>query len=433
MARCVEDLAMVMRLWLPKDGSRPALWNGDPSTSVMPFDEDTFAGKKKSVWLALPGEIPRVGVHAAHQQQHPPPLPPLLPASPASSSASSLATSLVFAGRLAAATRATASAAGGSPNISENDASEGEGKKGRRGEGAISAEGGWQQSHQRLRRRQMEAVVPRRGRAPLTIGYFFSDSFFEPASVCKRAVLEAAEALRKAGHEVVPFDPFDHGINLRSATLAYGALLGTDAMVEMKRVLGGEPQSYLYSPFAALSQIPDGRPRKALSWLLRRVLRKQRWADIVDSTGSMSMLDSWDWNRRRNYASLCLEEAMMKEGIDCLLSPGLGVPAWLHGQGPFALEWATGYCWLFNYLAMPAGDRQTITSIIRAMRRREASAASQLFHLEALTAMQIAAFPCTSATALHWPLTKRCKARRACPSAFTSALCRIRTSWYFAP
>lgn len=37
---------------------------------------------------------------------------------------------------------------------------------------------------------------------PLRVGYWLSDGFFEPAAACMRAVLEAVEAMRAAGHEV---------------------------------------------------------------------------------------------------------------------------------------------------------------------------------------------------------------------------------------
>jgi Asp-tRNA(Asn)/Glu-tRNA(Gln) amidotransferase A subunit family amidase len=355
MARCVEDLAMVMRTWLPNKAAgkrhggatggsdeveKVGLWNGDASTPQAPFDEDIYRGRKKRVWLPLPGQLPILHAAGSSTQQHPP-----LPFSPPSIT-SPLAASPVFAGNIPAVT----SAVGGSPPHSEDEQEHHLG-----GEDDDHIEG-WQQSHQRLRRQA--GIPPRRGKVPLKIGYFLSDggTFFEPASVCKRAVLEAADALREAGCEVVEFEPFDHGCNLKAATLAYGALLGKDAMAEMQHVLGPHgKQSYLYSPFVTLSQVPDVLPRKALAWLLRHLLRKQRWADIVESTSSMSMLDSWEWNRRRNYASLRLSEELMKQGIDCLLSPGLGIPAWLHGQGPYTLEWSTGYCWWFNYLSMPAG------------------------------------------------------------------------------
>ncbi|XP_077995975.1 vitamin D3 hydroxylase-associated protein-like isoform X1 [Glandiceps talaboti] len=42
-------------------------------------------------------------------------------------------------------------------------------------------------------------------KTPLTIGYFEDDGYFTPVPSCRRAVAMAVEALRKAGHKLVPF------------------------------------------------------------------------------------------------------------------------------------------------------------------------------------------------------------------------------------
>jgi len=42
---------------------------------------------------------------------------------------------------------------------------------------------------------------------PLKIGYFYSDGWFEPCETAKRGLKESIEALTKAGHECVPFEP----------------------------------------------------------------------------------------------------------------------------------------------------------------------------------------------------------------------------------
>ncbi|CAN0480458.1 unnamed protein product, partial [Hapterophycus canaliculatus] len=39
------------------------------------------------------------------------------------------------------------------------------------------------------------------------VGFFTTDHWFEPCAAVTRAVQEAAEGLRAAGHEVVPFEP----------------------------------------------------------------------------------------------------------------------------------------------------------------------------------------------------------------------------------
>ena len=42
---------------------------------------------------------------------------------------------------------------------------------------------------------------------PLRFGYFLHDGFCAASPACERAVMETVEALRKAGHEVIEFEP----------------------------------------------------------------------------------------------------------------------------------------------------------------------------------------------------------------------------------
>ena len=43
--------------------------------------------------------------------------------------------------------------------------------------------------------------------SPEQVGFFTTDHWFDPCPTVARAVREAAEGLRAAGHEVVPFEP----------------------------------------------------------------------------------------------------------------------------------------------------------------------------------------------------------------------------------
>jgi Asp-tRNA(Asn)/Glu-tRNA(Gln) amidotransferase A subunit family amidase len=325
MARCVDDLALVMQAWLPAqpvgagatagtvtaaargaggagsaaaaaaaDAATPALglWDGDPTCPRMPFDMQVYRGAAKPAWLPL---------GSGYSEGR------------AAEAAAAAATAGVEQ-RAAAPGPAAAAASASSP-----------------------------------------APPSGTDRAvPLRFGFYLTDGFFEPAVPCKRAVLEAADALRAAGHEVVEWDPRAHGVDLRAAGLAYGALVGADAMEKMRRVLGGEPQSDLYDRFALLGAIPDALGFRAGVAAALQWLGAGRWADIVRATGRRSMLDAWEWNRKRNFAKLQLVQGLMRDRIDVLLSPGLGVPAWLHGQVA-ELEWSTTYAWVWNYLQCPAG------------------------------------------------------------------------------
>lgn len=84
------------------------------------------------------------------------------------------------------------------------------------------------------------------GRPPLKIGYFESDGWFEPAPACARAVREAAETLRRAGHEVVAFPPLE----MAEAAAVYVSLLASDG--RFKGFMDGIEGEILHPNYAFL-------------------------------------------------------------------------------------------------------------------------------------------------------------------------------------
>lgn len=168
----------------------------------------------------------------------------------------------------------------------------------------------------------------------LRVGYYTTDSFFEPAPACKRAVEEAAAALTSAGHDVIPWDPAAHGVDLTSAALAYGIFLGRDAMREMRvRGLRGELPGGLYRRFVAISAIPDALCIRQWIAALFRIAGRPRLADVILEGRHRDSLGVYDWHETRKGIQAALTSAMTVDGIDVLLSPGLATPAWKHGQG----------------------------------------------------------------------------------------------------
>eukprot|EP01087_Luapelamoeba_hula_P011554 TRINITY_DN3149_c0_g1_i1.p1 TRINITY_DN3149_c0_g1~~TRINITY_DN3149_c0_g1_i1.p1 ORF type:complete len:535 (+),score=43.39 TRINITY_DN3149_c0_g1_i1:887-2491(+) len=70
----------------------------------------------------------------------------------------------------------------------------------------------------------------------LKVGYYTYDGFFEPSHSCKRAVLEAVEALRAKGHTVIEFDP----PNVQPAMEAYYYMLTADGSGQFLAALRNE-------------------------------------------------------------------------------------------------------------------------------------------------------------------------------------------------
>ncbi|RYG51993.1 hypothetical protein EON66_10195 [archaeon] len=66
----------------------------------------------------------------------------------------------------------------------------------------------------------------------LRIGIMHNDRFFEPSPSCSRAVHEAADALRAAGHDVIDWDPNTRGVDTYQAALLYFKILAADGKLD---------------------------------------------------------------------------------------------------------------------------------------------------------------------------------------------------------
>lgn len=335
MARCVDDLALVMRCWLPDfsvrapDGGRAVgLWDADPTVPHMPWDMDIYLGLSKPRYCPL-GQ----------------PLPTRAP--PAQAAAAWAGAPVQLSQPLSAHAPSFPPGPHEDPHTHSQQAP-----------GVHYYNARHLHSHPPMGSAHAQAHgAPRSsidGGVQLRVGYYTTDGWFEPAPACERAVHEAAAALQEAGHGVIPWDPRHHGVDLPRAALAYGVLVGADAIQEMRAALHGEAPNPLYRRFLALGRIPDAFGIRSAVAALFRAAGLHRWGDIIMATRRRSLLDAWEWHRQRETAKTALLRGMTAAGIDVLLSPGLGTPAWRHGQVD-DLEWATSYAWLWNYLHLPAG------------------------------------------------------------------------------
>lgn len=190
------------------------------------------------------------------------------------------------------------------------------------------------------------------GPQKLRIGFFVDDGFWTPAPSCKRAVAEAVDALRAAGHEVVPFDPVACG-SYEAALLYYGLMGADGALREFKRGLEGEALHPLYATLDSLASIPDWGVRPALAWALRAA-DKRRMGDMLAIARARRADEYWQLVARRDAIKARFLAAMREAGVSLLLTPGMGTPAFPHG-GSRDLTPACSYTFLWNLLHFPAG------------------------------------------------------------------------------
>lgn len=190
---------------------------------------------------------------------------------------------------------------------------------------------------------------------PLRLGYLSGgrDGFFALAPACARALEVAVAAARAAGHECIPFTPAEHGLDLRRACLLFYEMLGADgALYEFKRGLEGEALHDNYSVLNTLASIPNAL-RPVIGGVLKGVLGWTRAADLLMGARSRSTREYWELCREREEFKGRLIEAWQGAGIQALLCPAMGLPAFLHGQSRH-LTPACSPCFLWNLVGFPA-------------------------------------------------------------------------------
>lgn len=89
------------------------------------------------------------------------------------------------------------------------------------------------------------------GSGRLKIGYYLADGFFPSTPPCERAVVVACDALREAGHELVPFSPPE----VRLTTLT--SWLNLESPACPYRTSGANPTSQTTEPEIRNSELPS--------------------------------------------------------------------------------------------------------------------------------------------------------------------------------
>ncbi|CAF1381919.1 unnamed protein product [Adineta steineri] len=182
----------------------------------------------------------------------------------------------------------------------------------------------------------------------LTIGFYTNDNWFPPAPACIRAVNEAADALRKLGHTVIPYTP----INVQEAMRLILGIIGADGAAHFLESLENEPYNPIYRPLVYAAKLPNFlRPFLAR---LMCIVGERRNANTVRSIGSKSAYEYFDLIiDLKNYMNTWLDD-LRKNKIDLLLTPVNALPAFRRGQSGHLFN-ACSYTCLFNVLHLPAG------------------------------------------------------------------------------
>jgi fatty acid amide hydrolase len=164
---------------------------------------------------------------------------------------------------------------------------------------------------------------------------------------------EACAALRRAGHEVVSLDPSSSS-SFYEASLLYLSLMAAEGKMQgFIDGLEGEALHPMYSFLYRIACLP-GWLRPPLGWVMRKVLRQPRMADLILAGRQRDVHGLWACTARRDAIRAQLISNWQSQGLDALVCPGLGVPAFPHGRSD-KLNQACSYTFLWNNFHFPAG------------------------------------------------------------------------------
>lgn len=198
------------------------------------------------------------------------------------------------------------------------------------------------------------APVPWREPAGVTIDglrvAMFDDDGYWPASpALRRAVHEAADALRARGAVVEPITPPEAAV----APTLYNEFLLADGLEWMKPHLKGNPVDGRIQFGLQLASVPN-----AVKPVLAKVLelaRQPRLANAIRGSRRLSAGEFWHLGAERDRWRHEFIATLDDGGYEAIICPPHALPALRHGASKFLFD-TTSYGVRFNVLGMPAGS-----------------------------------------------------------------------------
>jgi fatty acid amide hydrolase len=182
----------------------------------------------------------------------------------------------------------------------------------------------------------------------MRIAMYEDDGFFAATPAIRRAVREAAEALRARGAKVEEWTPPD---STDAMWLFAGLLLGQSAEW-VPRMLGNNPRHPDLQGFLRLVALPNSIRTQAAA--VMRLAGNPNLADYILSVRHYSADEYTRMIGDRAQYRLRFVESLTTRGIDAIICPPHALPALTHG-GSYYLMTAGSYSFLYNLLGMPAG------------------------------------------------------------------------------
>ena len=182
----------------------------------------------------------------------------------------------------------------------------------------------------------------------LRVGFYTDNGYFPASPSLRRAVEEAAKALKERGASIVPFIPPNPKETIRLFLGAVSAGGGSG----YQRLLGKEkPIPQVAGLFQGL-----GTPPKILKFIASMMARRgqNHLAYIMECMGARSAEAYWEISAARSQHRVDFLQEMEDGGVDVILCPPYALPAVTHGSTEHLFP-AMSYGLAYNIIGAPAG------------------------------------------------------------------------------
>jgi fatty acid amide hydrolase len=184
----------------------------------------------------------------------------------------------------------------------------------------------------------------------IRVGFYEGDGYIAASAAIRRAVREAASALKDRGCQVVAFPPPD----IEEAIAVYYGLFGADGGATWRAQLHGGAVDPRVQDLLTLAGMPN-TARPFVAALLRVQGQPTLARTMTYGRGRSSQTDVAALVRRRDAYRARFAAAMASAGVNVLICPPSAVPAVRHGTTRQLGPASVSYTCLYNLLAYPAG------------------------------------------------------------------------------
>ena len=182
----------------------------------------------------------------------------------------------------------------------------------------------------------------------LRVGFYSFDGTLAPAPAVRRAVQEAAQALKRRGAQIVEWTPPDIG----EAMQLFFGLFSADGGAGFKRMLGKGKRDPRANLPISLASMPASV--RAIATAVLKAAGQPTLGNFLEYYGHTRTDQYWTLVERQLDYQQRFAQQLDRDGIDVILCPACPLPAFTHGASN-DLATAGAYSILYNILGYPAG------------------------------------------------------------------------------